>query len=153
MADDDGELAVNPPTRLIFFLQAPASAEKNPAGGQQGAHGEGCTGGQARRGFSIVEVEGPAPRLTDTALWWRLGVKARGAGGGPGGWARSTEEGAALRATVRRQKKENFAIMSLPTHAVPLASAFGKRPPAPRKPKGKPGRSFVGARGGGRGGD
>ena len=26
---------------------------------------------------------------------------------------------------------------------------FGKRPPAPRKPKGKPGRPFVGAHGGG----
>ena len=30
--------------------------------------------------------------------------------------------------------------------------AFGKRPPAPTKPKGEPGRPFVGARGGGRGG-
>ena len=29
--------------------------------------------------------------------------------------------------------------------------AFGKRPPAPRKPKGKPGRPFFGARGGGPG--
>ena len=31
----------------------------------------------------------------------------------------------------------------------PPRRAFGKSPPAPRKPKGKPGRPFVGARGGG----
>ena len=33
----------------------------------------------------------------------------------------------------------------------PRRRAFGKRPPAPRKPKGKPGRPFFGARGGGLG--
>ena len=37
----------------------------------------------------------------------------------------------------------NYAVKKRPRRA------FGKRPPAPRKPKGKPGRPFVGAHGGG----
>jgi hypothetical protein len=37
----------------------------------------------------------------------------------------------------------NYAVKTRPRRA------FGKRPPAPRKPKGKPGRPFVGAHGGG----
>ena len=39
----------------------------------------------------------------------------------------------------------NYAIKNRPRRA------FGKRPPAPRKPKGKPGRPFAGAHGGGGG--
>ena len=39
----------------------------------------------------------------------------------------------------------NYAMKTRPRRA------FGKRPPAPRKPKGKPGRPFVGAHGGGTG--
>ena len=41
------------------------------------------------------------------------------------------------------KKKKNCTIKTRPRHA------FEKRPPAPRKPKGKPGRPFFGARGGG----
>ena len=37
----------------------------------------------------------------------------------------------------------NYTVKTRPRRA------FGKRPPAPRKPKGKPGRPFVGAHGGG----
>jgi len=40
---------------------------------------------------------------------------------------------------------KNYTIKKRPRRA------FGKRPPAPRKPKGKPGRPFVGAHGGGSG--
>ena len=43
----------------------------------------------------------------------------------------------------RLKKKKNCTIKTRPRRA------FGKRSPAPRKPKGKPGRPFVGAHGGG----
>ena len=43
----------------------------------------------------------------------------------------------------RNPKKKNSTIKNRPRRA------FGKRPPAPIKPKGKPGRPFVGAHGGG----
>ena len=43
------------------------------------------------------------------------------------------------------QKKKNCTIKKRPRRV------FGKRPSAPRKPKGKPGRPFVGAHGGGSG--
>ena len=42
-------------------------------------------------------------------------------------------------------EEEEFRNKNPPTR---LRRAFGKRPPAPRKPKGKPGRPFAGAHGG-----
>jgi len=45
----------------------------------------------------------------------------------------------------RRCPREGRKNATKPAHAVP----FGKLPPAPRKPKGKPGRPFAGAHGGG----
>ena len=53
-------------------------------------------------------------------------------------WFRAPVEG-------RAGNKKKNSTFGKPAHAVP----FGKRPPEPRKPKGKPGRPFVGARGGG----
>ena len=50
--------------------------------------------------------------------------------------------------TPKNQAHNKMMMMNYTTKTRPRR-AFGERPPAPRKPKGKLGRPFVGARGGG----
>ena len=81
----------------------------------------------------------------------RVGAWIRGIRGGKYAAENATDATRALPSTARSMMVGRVLMMMVnctfgkPAHAVP----FGKRPPAPRNPKGKPGRPFAGAHVGG----